>query len=95
MISLTSMANPDLAIQGEILSIEGRYAELSVYGQTTLRQGSLLKFETPDTLYLGEIESSWQESDGCRFRILIEHSVDLARADAIRRQWNSDNPLSS
>jgi hypothetical protein len=91
-ISLTSIADPQLTIQGRLLSLEGTYAEASLDGETLLSQGSLVKFQTSETLYLGQVESGWTETGINHIRILIEHSVDLERAAAIRRLWNTENP---
>jgi hypothetical protein len=75
------------------LSIEGRYAEAALDGETLLAQGALVEFQTAKTLYLGQIESGWTEAGAHRIRVLIEHSVDLERAAAIRRLWNTDSPV--
>jgi hypothetical protein len=92
-ISLTSFADPQLTIRGQLLSIEGRYAEAALDGETLLTQGALVEFQTAKTLYLGQIESGWTEAGAHRIRVLIEHSVDLERAAAIRRLWNTDSPV--
>jgi hypothetical protein len=88
-ISLASIADPHLTVGGKLLSIEGKYAEAALDGDTLLSAGSLVQFQTPETLYLGAIESGWTEADTNHIRVLIEHSVDLARAAAIRRLWNT------
>jgi hypothetical protein len=88
-ISLASMADPHLTVRGKLLSIEGRYAEATLEGATLLSAGSLVQFQTPETLYLGAIESGWTESGTNHIRVLIEHSVDLERAAAIRHLWNT------
>jgi hypothetical protein len=83
--SLASLTDPNLSIGAIILSVNGRHAELNPQGACPLEEGSLVQFRTSDTLYLGEIESK----DGSGpVRVLIEHSVDLERAAAIRRSWN-------
>lgn len=91
-ISLASIADPHLTLQGSLLSLEERYAEVSLPGETSLSQGSLVQFQTTRTLYLGEIESGWTQEGSQHIRVLIEHSVDLERAGAIRRLWNTDSP---
>jgi hypothetical protein len=73
------------------LSLEGRYAEVIVDAE--LSPGSLVQFQNSDTLYLGEIESGRTEAGTHRLRVLIEHSVNLERAAAIRRLWNTDSPF--
>jgi len=83
------MADPHLSLQGRLLSLEGRYAEVALDSSTPLSQGSLVQFQSADTLYLGEIESAGVQ----RLRVLIEHSVNLDRAAAIRRLWNTDSPF--
>ena len=83
--SLASLTDPHMAVQATIVSAEGRRAELELHGETSLGEGSLVQFQTADTLYLGEIES---RSESGQTRVLIEHSVDLERAAAIRRSWN-------
>lgn len=89
-ISLASMADPHLILRGKLQSLEGKYAEAALDGETLLSRGSLVQFQTADTLYLGEIESGWTESGRHHIRVLIEHSVDLQRAAAIRQLWNAD-----
>jgi hypothetical protein len=91
-ISLLSIADPESAIQGRLLSLEGGYAEASLDGETLLSRGSLVEFQTSQTLYLGEVESGWTEGGTSHIRVLIEHSVDLERAAAISRLWNTDSP---
>jgi hypothetical protein len=91
-ISLVSIADPQLTIQGRVLSLEGGYAEASLNGKTLLSWGSLVEFQTSKTLYLGEVESGWTEAGTNHIRVLIEHSVDLERAAAISRLWNTDSP---
>lgn len=91
-ISLVSIAEPQCAIPGRLLSLEGCYAEASLDGETPLGRGSLVEFQTPETLYLGEVESGWTESGNNHIRVLIEHSVDLGKAAAISRLWNTDSP---
>lgn len=90
-ISLSSIADPHLTIEGRLLSLEGRYAEAALEGETTLAHGTLVQFQTSDTLYLGAVESASKEAGGNRVRVLIEHSVDLAKAAAVRRLWNAAN----
>jgi hypothetical protein len=87
-ISLTPLADPNISIQGRLLSLEGRYAELALDGETALGAGSLVEFQSSDSLYLGEIELARTEDGQRRLRVLIEHSVNLERAGAIRRLWN-------
>jgi len=91
-ISLTSLANPPSTVEGRLLSIDGRYAEAALDDETSLPRGCLVQFETPEVLYLGEIESGWMEAGASRVRILIEHSVDLEKAAAIRRLWETGSP---
>jgi len=88
-ISLASMADPHLSLPGRLLSIEGRYAEVALDGEASLGPGTLVQFQSPETLYLGEIESARDR----KLRVLIEHSVNLERAAAIRRLWNTDSPF--
>jgi hypothetical protein len=92
-VTLTSMANPHVTVDGKLLTLEGRYAEVAVDGEAPFGEGALVQFQTPQQLYLGEIESGSAQPDGHRFRVLIEHSVDLERAAAIRRLWNTDSIL--
>ncbi|MGA3185491.1 MAG: hypothetical protein ABSF22_00140 [Bryobacteraceae bacterium] len=92
-ISLVSIAEPQVAIQGRLLSLEGKYAEASLDGETQLSRGSLVEFQDSSTQYLGEVESGWTEAGTNRIRVLIEHTVDMEKAAAIRRLWNTDNPL--
>jgi hypothetical protein len=92
-VTLTSMANPHVTVEGKLLNLEGRYAEVAVDGESPFNQGSLVQFQTLNQLYLGEIESGWAKPDGHYVRVLIEHSVDLERAAAIRRLWNTDSIL--
>jgi hypothetical protein len=92
-ISLTPLADPDVSIQGRLLSLEGRYAELALDGESVgepvLGAGSLVEFQSSDSLYLGEIELARTDDGQRRLRVLIEHSVNLERAGAIRRLWNN------
>jgi hypothetical protein len=88
-ISLASIADPHLALSGRLLSLEGRYAEVALDQEAALKPGSLVQFQSPETLYLGEVESATAN----RLRVLIEHSVNLDRAAAIRRLWNTDSPF--
>jgi len=78
-------------MEGRLLSIEGRYAEAAVDSDNLPARGSLVEFQTSETLYLGEIESGWSDAGTNRIRVLIEHSLDLDKAAAIRRLWNADN----
>jgi hypothetical protein len=86
-IFLHSITEPKLSVSATMLSHQGRYAELAVEHENPLSPGSLVQFETPSTLYLGEIESKTKEE---HLRILIDHSIDRERATAIRRLWNTD-----
>lgn len=88
-ISIAPLADPHLSLQGRLLSLEGRYADLALDQEATLSPGCLVQFQSADTLYLGEIESASAQ----RLRVLIEHSVNLERAAAIRRLWNTDSPF--
>jgi hypothetical protein len=92
-ISLASVAGPQLTVEGQLLSLEGRVAEACFEGEKPLTPGSLVQFQTPDTLYLGEIESAWTQDGAHHIRVLIEHSVDLERAANIRHLWNSDSSI--
>jgi len=92
-ISLASVAGPQLTVEGQLLSLEGRYAEACFEGENPLTPGSLVQFQTPETLYLGEVESTWTEDGAHHIRVLIEHSVDLDRAANIRHLWNSDSSV--
>jgi hypothetical protein len=89
-ISLASIADPQLTVRGRLLSLEGRYAEAALDGETVPSRGALVQFQTSQMLYLGEIESGWTEGGTNHVRVLIEHSVDLERSAAIRRLWNTD-----
>lgn len=91
-ISLAPLADPHVLLPGKLLSMEGRYAEVLLQSEDHLSQSSLVQFQSVDTLYLGEVQAVWAEAGAPRIRVLIEHSVDLNRAAAIRRLWNTDNP---
>jgi hypothetical protein len=86
-LSLASLVAPPLTLQATMLSHEGRCAELQICEDNPLRPGDLVRFQTSTTLYLGEIQS---EPEANRIRVVLEHSVDLTRASAIRRIWNTD-----
>jgi hypothetical protein len=88
-ISLASMADPHLSLPGRLISLEGRYAEVALDAEAPLDPGTLVQLKSAETLYLGEIECA----GGTRLRVLIEHSVNLDRAAAIRRLWNTDSPF--
>ena len=88
-ISLASIADPHVTLRGMLLSLKGRYADAALDGECTLRVGTLVQFRTPETIYLGEIEAIWTEQGAQRIRVLIEHTLDLERAAAIRRLWNT------
>lgn len=90
-ISLASLADPHVTLRGILVSLNGKYAEAAMKGAFPISRGSLVQFQTGGTLYLGEIESGWTEEGSNHIRILIEHSVDLERAGAIRRLWNTEN----
>lgn len=90
-ISLATIADPPLIIQARLLSIDGRCAELDIDGEPSLSHGALVQFQTPDTLYLGEIQPPRNGAGGNQIRVHIEHSVNLERARAIRRLWNTDS----
>jgi hypothetical protein len=83
-------ASPAAALPATLVAFDGKYAEVSLRGATELSQGSLVKIQTSEILYLGEIESGWTEDGNSHMRILIEHSVDLARAASIRQLWNAN-----
>ena len=83
------MADPQLSLPGRLLALEGRYAAIALDAEAPFGPGTLVQFQSADTLYLGEIESA---SDR-RLRVLIEHSVNLERAASIRRLWNTDSPF--
>jgi hypothetical protein len=89
-ISLAFIAHPESTVAGRLISLEGRYAEAVLDGEAPLKRGALVRFQTPETLYLGEIEAGWTEAGSSRIRVLIEHAVDLEKAAAVRRLWNSD-----
>ena len=78
-------------MEGQLLSLEGRYAEAVLDGETVLRRGALVQFQTAETLYLGEIVAGWNEAGTNHIRVLIEHSVDLEAAAAVRRLWNAES----
>jgi len=85
-ICLSSLSEPEHAISATLVSQQGKIAEIDLEGANPLAPGALVQFHTPDALYLGEVESELQEN---RLRILIDHSIDLARARSIRRLWNT------
>jgi hypothetical protein len=87
-ISVVSLG-AESVIQGRLESVDGRYAEVSLAGEATLALGSLVELESPAILYLGEIQSSWTQAGTNYVRVLIEHSVDLEKAAAIRRLWDT------
>jgi hypothetical protein len=89
-ISLNCIADPQLTIEGRLLSLEGRHAEAALDGEIALPCGTLVRFQTSETLYLGAVESAAKEAGLIRVRVLIEHSVDLEKAAAVRRLWNAD-----
>ncbi len=88
-ISLAFLADPHLSHPGRLLSLEGRYADVELDEESACGPSGLVQFQSAETLYLGEIESA----DARRLRVLIEHSVNLDRAAAIRRLWNTDSPF--
>ena len=88
-ISLAPMADPHLSLPGRLLSLEGRYAEVALDADASLDPGTLVQLRSAETLYLGEIESA----NATSLRVVIEHSVNLDRAAAIRRLWNTDSPF--
>lgn len=94
-ISLSPIADPQLIIEGRLLSLEGRYADAALDREIPLPYGTLVQFQTSETLYLGAVESASKEAATNRVRVLIEHSVDLAKAAAVRRLWNADGATSS
>jgi len=88
-ITLASVADPHLTVRGKLVSIEGKYAEAALEGTTLLSAGALVQFQTAETLYLGAVESGWTDAGINHIRVFVEHSVDLARAAAIRHFWNT------
>lgn len=88
-ISLASMADPHLSLPGRLLALDGRYAAVALDAEAPFGPGTLVQFQSAETLYLGVIESAGDR----RLRVLIEHSVNLERAAAIRRLWNTDSPF--
>ncbi len=84
---LASIADPHKNVPATIISLEGKRAELALQGENPWEEGALVQFQVPGILYFGEIESNGQAG---RAHILIEHSVDLERAAAIRRLWNAE-----
>ncbi len=89
-ISISSIADPQWRFEGRLLSLEGRHAEAALAGETSLQRGTLVQFQSSETLYLGEVESASKGDGTNRIRVLIEHAVDIASAAAIRRWWNTD-----
>ena len=55
--TLAPITDPALTIQATILSADGRYAELALHSGAPLSPGTLIQFQSLETLYLGEIES--------------------------------------
>lgn len=82
---LASITDPHQNVPATIVAIDGRRADLTLQRESALGEGALVQFQCPGMLYFGEIESRGQAG---RARVLIEHSIDLERAAAIRRLWN-------
>jgi hypothetical protein len=85
-ISVASIADPEQIVAGRLISLKGRLAEATLDREVSWKLGCLIQFETTDTLFLGEITAT----AAGRVSVRIEHSVDLERAAAVRRLWNSD-----
>ena len=64
------------------LAWKSRLLELDVTG-IELPQGALLEIECGSMLYFGEL----LRNDGSTASVLIEHSVDRARLQAIQQTW--------
>jgi hypothetical protein len=73
-----------------LVGIEGRFAELAVEGPDPIGRGALVEFETKETLYLGEVESSEAGDTEQRLRVNVEHSLDLEKAAWIQKLWNAN-----
>jgi hypothetical protein len=70
--------------------MEGKSAEIAVEGPHPIGRGALVEFETEETLYLGEVESSEAGATEQRLRVTVEHSLDLEKVAWIQKLWNAN-----
>jgi len=89
-ISLAVIKRPETRSSGRLVAIEGRCAEVAVEGPHPIGRGTLVEFETKETLYLGEVESSEVRDAEQRLRVNVEHSLDLEKAAWIQKLWNAN-----
>jgi|HubBroStandDraft_6_1064221.scaffolds.fasta_scaffold1069566_2 hypothetical protein len=89
-ISLAVINSPEIRFPGRLVGIEGKSAELAVEGPHPIGRGALVEFETKETLYLGEVESSEAGDTEQRLRVTVEHSLDLEKAAWIQKLWNAN-----
>jgi len=62
----------------------GRVIELELPGEgATFPCGVLIEITTPDRVYLGEVLARKHP----RMTVLVEHSVDRARVEALQESW--------
>ena len=89
-ISFAVVQNPETRSQGRLLEREGRWADLSVACRKPVRPGDLVEFETKQTLFLGEVDSSEPEGDGQHLRVRLEHVLDLEKTAWIQKLWDEE-----
>jgi hypothetical protein len=89
-ITLAVVKRPETRCPGRLVGIEGRFAELAVEGRHPIGRGALVEFETKETLYLGQVESSEAGDTEQRLRVNVEHSLDLEKAAWIQKLWNAN-----
>jgi hypothetical protein len=89
-ISLAVIKRPETRSPGRLVAMDGRCAEVAVEGPHPIGRGTLVEFETKETLYLGEVESSEVRDAEQRLRVDVEHSLDLEKAAWIQKLWNAN-----
>ena len=75
---------------GHLVSLRGLAAELQMDDPPSMSPGTLVEFQTGQTLWLGEVQPSTESTGENALCIRVEHSLDLEKLAWIQKRWNAE-----
>lgn len=98
-IVLRDLSQPDISQpqslerNGEIVSSGSGWTEIELLnGSTTIPAGTLVGFETSETIYLGVVETAEIRDSRPRLRVRIDHSLTRQDVSSIQQLWSQQQP---
>ncbi len=94
VVALRDLSQPEGPDRnGSLISADVDWAELELTDDgTPISGGTLVRVQTGQTIYVGQVESGEILGNSQRLRVRVDHWLALQDVSAIQKFWSQDQP---